>query len=242
MLRAITHVHTAFSWDSRMTIETLVSRVERLGLDLVLVSDHNSFEGSLALRKAASRNGLRVRVPTAAEIRTDRGDVVVVFGESGRPPDVSSMHRWSQLRRLVPEAGGLIWLPHPYRGHHEVEELAEHADVIEVFNARCSPKKDDRAQALCDMVGAVPAYGADSHLGRELGRVLVEYPDAQDLLDVFRRVPSCKAPLRALESDIMAAEVINGITERRPALVGYFAARYVAHRSREAVSKPKGGV
>jgi len=239
-MRAITHIHTERSWDSRTGIGRLADVLARHRIELALVCDHNDFGGALALRSLAAERGLDLQVPVAAEIRTDRGDVIVAF-DDGEPPPVEALLGWPRLRDEVRRRGGLIWLPHPYQSHTDVEELAADADVIEVFNARCSVEQNRRAAELCRRHGAVPAYGADAHRLAEVGRFVVDYRPAASAVAALRAAPACSRPVPARRSDVMAAEVVNGITRRRPALVGYNLLRWAVHRAREGVGPVAGG-
>lgn len=239
-MRAITHIHTERSWDSRVQAGRLADVLTRHHIELALVCDHNDFGGSLALRSLAAARGLDLLVPVAAEIRTDRGDVIVVF-DHGEPPPVDALLAWPRLRDEVRRRGGLIWLPHPYQSHTGVEELASDADVIEVFNARCSRRQNEQAVDLCERHGAVPAYGADAHRLTEVGRFVVDYEPASSVVGALRTAPTCQQPVPARRSDVMAAEVINGVTRRRPALVGYNLLRWAVHRARERSGPVAGG-
>jgi hypothetical protein len=239
IIRAATHIHTAHSWDSRIRHEDLAAAMTHLRVDLVLVSDHNTFDGATEFARLCATGRLPITVPIAAEIRTDRGDMIVVLEPGTQPPAVKALLTWDGMRRIVPELGGLLWLPHPYRGHTGVEELAGESDVVEVFNARCTPEQDRKARLLVERVAARHAFGADAHRVRELDRVISEYPikTPATVREVFAHDAACHDPQRSPKSDRMAAEITNGVKRRRPALVGYFALRYLEHRVREALNR-----
>jgi predicted metal-dependent phosphoesterase TrpH len=234
MVRAITHIHTGYSWDSLMATHRVVDELRRLDIELALVTDHDSFEGS---HRVADRAGEALIVPTAAEIRTDRGDLIVAYPPGTSPPPVAEFKSWDSGVRVARETGALLWLPHPYRSHVDVDALAADVDVIEVFNARCSRADNARAEHLATSSGRQAAYGADAHLLRELAGVVVEYAGSGPALQVLA---SQVEPIRAAmgrKSDRMLAEVINGVKRKRPALAGYFAARYVKHRAKEMLTR-----
>lgn len=233
-MRAITHIHTTHSWDSRLRVESIAQRLSDLDVSLALISDHDSFDGSIALARHVAENGLAIEVPIAAEIRTDLGDVIAVFEGDARLPSIESLKSSAEIASVVRDHGGLVWLPHPYRGHPDVETIAEGCDVIEVFNARCSAKKNERGATLCEAVGATPAFGADTHVRDELGQVIVEYEPADTLLETLRTAPKSVIARRTRKSNVMKAEIINGMKRRRPLLVSYFVMRYAKHRAIEA--------
>jgi predicted metal-dependent phosphoesterase TrpH len=239
-VKAITHIHTEHSWDSRLRVKAIAEVLVRTNVQLALVCDHDSYEGALELRKFLRAAGSAIRVPVAAEVRTDLGDVVAVFEDDRELPPIAELRDSRLISRIVHDAGGLVWLPHPYRGHPDLGDLPNEADVIEVFNARCSDKKNRRAEDLCTQVDATPAFGSDVHLARELDATVVDYPAAKTAIEVLRGHPSSLQPVRTAKSNVMAAEIINGIKTRRPALAAYFAARYVKHRTVERVRAARG--
>ncbi len=235
-MRALTHIHTTHSWDSRNGIDRLLGRLHGAGIELALVCDHNSFQGSLDLRARVAAQGMDLRVPVAAEVRTDRGDVIVVFDHEDHPP-VEAMLRWRDLPGLVRESGGLIWLPHPFQSHSDVEDLAAEADIIEVFNARCGTEQNGLATELCRRHDKVPAYGADIHRLNEIGRFWVDYEPQASVCTTLLHEPVCPAPVRTRKSDIAAAEVVNGAKRRRPALTGFQVAKWAKHRAKELAGR-----
>ncbi len=238
MVTAVTHIHTHRSWDSRIRPAALAATLASLGIDLALVTDHDTFDGAREFAAHCRTAAPGITVPVAAELRTDRGDVIVVFEPGADPPPVERLLRWADLVEIVPEMGGLVWLPHPFRGHSDPAELAARADVVEVFNARCTPRQNSRAADLRRAAGAASAYSVDAHRLRELPRAVVRYPESGSVCEMLRQDAVCDEPILSPKSDRMAAEITNGIKRRRPALAAYFALRYLRHRAREAMQRP----
>lgn len=136
-VRAVTHIHTRKSWDGIIRPDALVDHLEDAGIGLALVTDHDSFDGARAVAEVAADRNLEIQIPVAAEIRTDLGDLVVVLDEA-EPPRIEDLKHWRDLISTVRDLGGIVWFPHPFRGHDNPQALAEHSDVIEMFNSRCS--------------------------------------------------------------------------------------------------------
>ncbi|HEX6257185.1 MAG TPA: PHP domain-containing protein [Euzebyales bacterium] len=233
----MTHIHTRRSWDSRMHPAQLGERLVELGVDLAVVSDHNSFDGAIEFAGHCRDRGLSITVPVAAEVRTDRGDALVVFEPDSTPPSIDRLLSWEAMVDEVHAAGGLVGLPHPFRSHRGVEELARQVDLIEVFNARCTAEQDARSVALAETVSAARSYGVDAHWARELDRVVVEYERRATVIETLLQDARCHHPTRSPKSDWMAAEVINGIKRRRPLVTGYFVAQYARSRLVESVGR-----
>ncbi len=231
-IKAITHIHTRRSWDGVIDADSLVERLHSDGIDLALVTDHDSFDGAREVAAAVISKGYDIEVPVAAEIRTDMGDVVMVL-DGAEPPPVDEMKSWRNLVAATRDLGGLVWLPHPFRSHPQPEAIAEHADVIEVFNSRCTDRQNDSARRLCDEVDAVPAFGSDAHLLREVPHVVVEYPDHGSPMVTLKTEPTPLSKEKAKRTDKDLAEIVNGFNRKRPTLIGYFALRYVGHMIQE---------
>lgn len=227
-IKAITHIHTRASWDGIIRPDKLADRLHAEGIDLALVTDHDSFDGARAVAAIVADKGYDTRIPVAAEIRTDLGDVVVVL-DGVDPPPIDKIKMWRNLVAATRELGGIIWLPHPFRSHPEPRVLAEHCDVIEVFNSRCSDEENQMALRLCEEMGAVPAFGSDAHLLREISNVVVEYVDHGSPIDTLGTGPTPLQQRNAEPADQDLAEIVNGWRRRRPTLVGYFSLRYVGH-------------
>jgi predicted metal-dependent phosphoesterase TrpH len=114
--------------------ESLVARhvdaAAEVGLDCVVVSDHNDLRPGLMAREYAVRHGLRLLVVPGMELTThERVHLVAVGLEAPVEP-------WRPLAETIAAiraAGGLSILPHPFfahlRGRRDI-------DAIERFNAR----------------------------------------------------------------------------------------------------------
>ena len=236
MVRAVTHIHTRHSWDGIIKPRELVAKLKQREVRLALVTDHDTFAGSQEVAAIARREYKNLMVPLAAEVRTDFGDVIVVLDGPSTPP-IHALKKWNTLVEVVRELRGLIWLPHPFRGHSDVRQIAPEADVIEVFNARCSNEENDKAQILCEEVSAAAAYGSDAHLLREVDRVLVEYEPRPSPQETLKGSPEPILLEQAKRSDRDRAEIVNGFKRRRIDLIGYFTARLMRDQVREWVGK-----
>jgi predicted metal-dependent phosphoesterase TrpH len=165
--RGIIHFHSRYSPDSLTRLGTIVKTAERLSLDFVILTDHDTIRGSQELARYAASRRLRLEVPLAAEYHTDHGDLIAVFIEK----EIVS-RKLDEFVAEVRSQGGLILLPHPYVNHKNVEALAEHADRIEVFNGRAAPCANAAAQELAERYQKPGYWSSDAHLAINLPRVV----------------------------------------------------------------------
>jgi predicted metal-dependent phosphoesterase TrpH len=166
--RGIMHFHSRYSPDSITSIDTILKTARRLSLDFLILTDHDSIRGSLALAQRVKGLGLNLETPIAAEYKTDHGDLIAAFIEReivGRQLD--------EFAAEVRAQNGLIFLPHPFVNHKNVERLAEIADVVEVFNGRADASTNEAAMELATRHGKPGFWASDAHLGVSLPRVVV---------------------------------------------------------------------
>jgi len=174
-MKAILHVHTSYSRDGLMSPATVVARACQEGASFLLVSDHDSFEGARAVRSEIGQRRARLYAPIAAEILTDLGDVIVAFDKDGPDLTVAEFKEFGRLVAKTHSLGGMVLLPHPYRGHLDPQSMAPKVDLVEVFNARCTDYQNSQAQTLAIAAGKAPAHACDAHLKAELGLVSSQY-------------------------------------------------------------------
>lgn len=174
LLRIDMHLHTHASWDCLSDPEKVLERAVARGLDRIAITDHNRI---WAAREMARRHPDRI-IP-GEEVKTAEGiDVIGLYVKEEIPRGTPAREACARIR----EQGGLVYLPHPYaRGKggsgRYAEELADHADIVEVFNARLRDPALNRAAAdLADRRSLPGGAGSDAHTLWEVGGARVELP------------------------------------------------------------------
>ncbi len=176
MLKADLHVHTKYSVDCNTPVEKIVSRCLEIGINCVAICDHGTAEGALRMRKIAP-----FKVIVAEEIMTPDGEIMGMFLEKTIPSRISVKEAISQIRAQ----GGLVCIPHPFDRlrrsalrNNMIEEIAEHIDIIEVFNSRIFfPQNSAKALAFATKHGIPRSAGSDAHTLQEIGNAYVEMPE-----------------------------------------------------------------
>ena len=181
-LRIDLHLHSRWSHDSDTTLDALVSRARKLGLDRIALTDHNTAEGALELARREPELTI-----VGEEVKTTEGEIIGLFitgsiPARGRPEDVCD---------AIHEMGGLTYACHPldrWRAAFRPERLvalAPRIDILETHNAWSEPAANRAAADLCRELGMIAATGSDAHSPQELGRTWMEvdpYTDPQDFL------------------------------------------------------------
>jgi predicted metal-dependent phosphoesterase TrpH len=173
-VRVDLHLHSRYSHDSRTTLDALIERSRKCGLDRIALTDHNTVDGALELARMAPELAI-----VGEEAKTLEGEVIGLFITRRLPPYL----RPEAVMDLVHEMGGLTYVPHPFdrnRSHFRAErvvELADRIDIIEVHNPWCEPEANAAAARLAADLGKVTATGSDAHSAHELGRTWMEMED-----------------------------------------------------------------
>ncbi len=186
MYRGIIHLHSRYSFDSILTLNAILRTCLREKLNFAILTDHNTIKGSVALRKLAIRRRVGVEVPISAEYATEYGDVIAAFIKK----EIKT-NNFSELSREVKRQGGILLMPHPYHGHHQVEVVAEQVDLIEVFNGRITPEKNALAQELAKRLNKPGYFASDAHSAISAANVIVEVQRMADLKESLLRKEIC---------------------------------------------------
>jgi len=173
------HIHSKYSHDSLALPEKIVRRAEKTGLTCIAVTDHGTIRGSVEARKFGKRYG--IEVITGAEIMTDCGDIIGL----GLNSEINSV-QFQEVIREIRDQGGLVVLPHPYRGHADPEKTAGCVDFIEIWNSRSSPEENRKAALLAGTVQKEILYGSDAHCVSEIGSVRIRVkPETLEFREVI---------------------------------------------------------
>ena len=159
-------MHSTVS-DGKATPCQLVDTAVRVGLSVISVTDHNSFKGSVIAKRYARLKGKPVTVITGNEVRSDKGDVLVLCRDVVEVP--------VELGSLIDKAhdeGCLVVPAHPY----DLSRLGigdyvyrYPFDAIEVFNASAEPMANRRALEAASRLGLPGLADTDAHIPELLG-------------------------------------------------------------------------
>ena len=181
------HCHTIYSKDSLTKPRDLVAAARRIGLDRLIVTDHNSMGGAFECKSIDPE-----LVILGEEIMTAKGELLASFMTGEIPPDLSPMETIQRLR----DQGAFISVSHPMDAHRgwkkeDLLEILPHVDAIEIFNSRCmNAGYNDDALAFAQEHDIPGTVGSDAHVTRELGRAILDLPrfsTAEELRTVIRQ-------------------------------------------------------
>ena len=179
-------MHSHFSPDSEVSPEAMAKRCADVGLDYVSVTDHNTIEGSLAVREIAP-----FKVIIGEEVGSASGEITGLFLKETIPAGLTAL----QTVERIKDQGGLVSIPHPFdrfRSHvidtDALHEVLPYIDIVEGFNSRNNLARDDRkAEEFARTHGFITSGVTDAHTTMELGRTYVEMPEFDGSPEDFLR-------------------------------------------------------
>lgn len=184
-MRAIFHIHTKHSFDSILPPKKIIKYAVSNNIDVVAITDHNSIAGSLEAQQHCQNN---VKVIIGAEYQTDKGDIIGLFLKN----DITSKG-CTKIIQEIKKQGGIVVLPHPFKGHQLDKELIESVDLIEINNSRTSPTVNEKAFKLAREYNKQTIVGSDAHTYTELSLASIEFDTcsfcSNDLKEIFLYAP-----------------------------------------------------
>lgn len=197
LIKADLHVHTEYSMDSRMRLDTIIRRCIKKGINCVAISDHGNIRGALKMREIAP-----FTVIVAQEILTSSGEVMGMFVEQEVPNGLTLVETMKRIRAQ----GGLVCVPHPFdrfRGlalkTANLEELVPFIDIVEVFNARSVFDHDSQvASEFAARHGLPRSAGTDAHLPFEIGSTYVKMQRFEGRNDFLQSLAQAEIVARKL--------------------------------------------
>jgi len=195
-VKAELHSHTLVS-DGSMDPYYLAKLTLKRGCNVLAVTDHDTFEGSLRALKAVKLHDIKdlVIVPSA-EIRTEWGDILVYcpdVPEGEAPRDPYDLRDWSTENSCIVVPAHPL---HPFRfsiGRRKLKEGAELWDAIEVWNSRGLALFNYPAVKLARILSKPMTSGSDAHVPSEV----------------------CTAFSEVVLDDLSAEEVVRAIARNR---------------------------
>jgi hypothetical protein len=178
------HLHTVKGGsDSSLTPEQLIEEARRIGLGGVNISEHDRLWDARELGRFRRESGLFVS--GGMEVSTDLGHIIVI----GLDRYLPGIRKAAELRRVVSEAGGFMFVAHPFRNFFDSfhfrrdsdqpasltpDEAArlpvfELVDELEVANGGCTTGENHFALQVARILGKRGIGSSDAHSTHGLG-------------------------------------------------------------------------
>ncbi len=186
------HIHSNHSFDSRSTVEEILRRAKKIGLDGVAIVDHGTAAGGLeALSLPEERREGLVVIP-GMEVMTAFGDIMGLFA-TGPINTTEPMEVILEMKRQ----GALVVLPHPYFSELPGQTyLLEYFDAIESCNGRHQmdggltvAEAQKKIERFARQHNLAVLGGSDAHTISEIGvgTTIIDAQTADDIRDAIEK-------------------------------------------------------
>lgn len=199
MLRMEMHLHTQYSIDSRLKLDTIIKTCQKKGINAVAVTDHGTIEGAERLKEKIEKKNAKIKVITGEEIFTTKGEIIGLFLKERIPYLLSP----EETIRRIKEQRGLVYIPHPFiplianSWGQELHEFSKEIDIVEVFNARSFFRRSGRrASQFAQDYRIATAVGSDAHFASEIGNAHMELEDFNGPQEFLRNLRGAKAVIK----------------------------------------------
>lgn len=170
MYKGLIHFHSEYSYDSILSIKSIVQFALQENINFLVLTDHDTIIGSLALKNYIKSKNYNIEVIISAEYNTEYGDIIAL----GISTEVSNM-TFALFIEEVRKQNGILLFPHPFKGHKNIEYIASKVDFIEVFNARTDKKSNEKAVCLAKKYAKPIYYATDAHNYNSLKNCIIEF-------------------------------------------------------------------
>lgn len=199
MLRMEMHLHTQYSIDSYLKLDTIIKICQKKGINALAVTDHGTIEGAERLREKIEEKNAKIKVITGEEIFTAKGEVIGLFLKE-RIPYLLSLE---ETIRRIKEQGGLVYIPHPFIPFmanclgKELYQFSKEIDIIEIFNARTMFKAGLRkTRQFAQDNKLITVVASDAHTRFEIGNAYMELEDFNGPREFLRNLRGAKAVIK----------------------------------------------
>jgi len=212
ILKTLIHVHTDYSFDGNVSLETLAWSVANEQIGCIAITDHNTIEGALRFRGMTD-----ARVIVGEEVSTIQGHLIGLFLKSPVPPGLSARDTALAIRAQ----GGLVLAPHPFVRfagcglRHAAWDLIDLIDAFEIQNAQnFLPHPDWRASRFVEETGRIGYVGADTHRVGTLApcyQILRTFAGPADFLDALGAADLCLGYHSLRYRAVMALQAVRSL-------------------------------
>lgn len=187
LLKADLHIHSSHSDGKASPVEILYTALEQ-GLDIISITDHDTFSGSMTALKSA--NSIGIIVIPGVEVRTDKGDILL-YCES----EIDFPRRIDTLIEKAHSENCLVVPAHPFDilrlGVGDYLFETNKWDAIEVWNASANKGANYKAIEAARTLGKPGLSNSDAHLPSEIGIaytiIETQSPKIEHILEAIRK-------------------------------------------------------
>jgi hypothetical protein len=208
-MKGIFHIHTNYSFDTYTPVSKIISWLQNLGINFAAITDHETIQGALEAKRISKNSSLQIIV--GAEYLTEKGDIMGLFLEK----EIKTKESKKVIQEIKAQ-NGIVVLPHPYKAHKLDPELINSVDVIEVYNARTSDARNNKALELAKKYKKPMIAGSDAHFLSEIELTQMQFEGVGKNCDIEclkRAIILGKGKIIRREETYFLYPMISGLTK-----------------------------
>lgn len=183
------HIHTHHSHDSKLSVEEIFERSEKMGYTHIIITDHDSTEGAREALEYKEKMGADLQIIIGAEMSTNRGHILVFPVPLGFENTIERIHPYGNSKgkfydifetiSAARDLGAMLFLAHPVvSAVDENNDFLHLLDGFEIVNSRVeasfsNAKSSTLIDKIMDQKYALIA-GCDAHSAGEIGNAYME--------------------------------------------------------------------
>lgn len=216
------HIHSIYSHDATTTVRAILKQAVDVGLNVIAITDHDEFRGSLEAQQLAPQYDIEV-IP-GAEVSTRDGHLVALFIKELPPARMTI----TDTLLHIGEQGGVAIAPHPF--NNLPNSLSMEAVLGALINPRAkailkgiethnmgTQNFDRVAQKLSIYLPLAKIASSDAHIYWAVGAGRTKFPGttAHDLRDALENNTTVPIPYEGESSARAVLSWAHRIAMRR---------------------------
>ena len=179
------HVHTNYSPDSVITSQELLKRAQKLGIDIICITDHSMFDENIEL-ETLKTPGTKPLIIRGVELATDNGELLI-FGLKNNfwkklMKGMEVMPSASKVLDAVNDFGGVAIWAHPFRSYNIIHYNTDYkkfdgTNIIESLNGRNDKEENQDALNYAKRHNYKIVGGSDAHRPSDIGKCLTLFKE-----------------------------------------------------------------
>jgi len=164
------HVHSMYSHDSISQPKEIIAKAKRLGLDGVIITEHNSYDASEPWEKIGDSDLLILR---GVEYKTREGHVLI-YGIKSDEYIPTKKIPLSVIAGIAEQKDWALVAAHPFKGYDDsigdmLHEYHQHFAALE-YNSKCDVEQNGRMLEFAREHNIPVVGGSDAHYASRVGR------------------------------------------------------------------------
>ncbi len=213
MVKIDLHTHSYASPDGGIKLEGYRKILRDRILNYVAITDHNTIDGALEVRKK-----LGDRIIVGEEVTSTEGEIIGLFLKKEVPSGLDAQATVREIKKQ----GGLVLIPHPFEtvrkgiSQATLTTIAKDVDMIEIRNGRALVQNRSKLSRHWSQTYAMQGVAcSDAHSLRGIGRTYTTIPHKPTKQSLVSLLGSAEHATKRARLPSLLAPKVNRLKNRR---------------------------